>query len=715
MKTVRLLGFAFACTACLPTFAHALTADLSAYRAQPGLTAAQEGERLVVAWTGTGGLPMRMQLGLDGGTPSIHAIEYQRGPAWTKLSGPLKPQFSVVTGMRRSENAYADSGRWDAYWDAPLTIPGNIARNRYMPRRPEEIGRANAIFNATGCQVKTDGARLEITFPGVQLGIFAGDLRMTVYRGTNLFRQEIVAKTESPWVAYIYQGGLSGFSLDDFTAVEWRDVNHQPQRDDFAGAPDEAPVPLRARNRVAVAGGPRGSVAVLPPPHVFFFARQLEINLGFVWQQKQTDRSFALGVRQNERHEGYRNDWNQQVWPLYNAPPGTLQRMSAYFYFSPEAPERAREEVMAFTHGDRYKPLPGYKTMATHFHTAFTMDVMAANNLDQRSPWNQPMRDLGLNIVYLCDFHGSNDGHPNDLGPVRFKELQTYFEASRRQSDEDFLIVPGEEPNAYLGGHYNILFPKPVYWTLRREPGAPFTEEVPGYGRVYRTGSAADVLEMLKREDALVWQTHPRGKASTGWPDLIKDTDYFKSDRYLGGGFKALPVDLSQQRLGEVRCFGLLDDMNNWGAPKYLVGEVDTYKKYPEYDLYGDFNVNYLKLDRVPAPGDFAPIVRALRTGDFFVSTGEVLIPNFTVKKIGAEVEVSADLEWTFPLEFIEVVWGDGEKTDRRIVRATDRPPFGAEKFTLRLPAAGKKWVRLSAWDSAVNGGFTQPVHLADL
>jgi len=24
----------------------------------------------------------------------------------------------------------------------------------------------------------------------------------------------------------------------------------------------------------------------------------------------------------------------------------------------------------------------------------------------------------------------------------------------------------------------------------------------------------------------------------------------------------------------------------------------------------------------------------------------------------------------------------------------------------------GKKWVRFAAWDSAVNGAFTQPVHL---
>jgi hypothetical protein len=109
----------------------------------------------------------------------------------------------------------------------------------------------------------------------------------------------------------------------------------------------------------------------------------------------------------------------------------------------------------------------------------------------------------------------------------------------------------------------------------------------------------------MKREAALVWTTHPRTKGSTGYPDKIRGTDYFKSGNWLGSAFKAMPADLSQKRLGEVRCFGTLDDMNNWGNAKYMLGEVDTYKKFPECDLYGDFNVNYVKLDRVPSFDDW--------------------------------------------------------------------------------------------------------------
>jgi hypothetical protein len=70
------------------------------------------------------------------------------------------------------------------------------------------------------------------------------------------------------------------------------------------------------------------------------------------------------------------------------------------------------------------------------------------------------------------------------------------------------------------------------------------------------------------------------------------------------------------------------------------------------------------------------------------------------------------ELEWTFPLEFVEVIWGDGHKTDRQIIAATDLPAFGRHKFTIPFDATGKKWVRVAAWDSAGNGATLQPIKL---
>lgn len=107
-----------------------------------------------------------------------------------------------------------------------------------------------------------------------------------------------------------------------------------------------------------------------------------------------------------------------------------------------------------------------------------------------------------------------------------------------------------------------------------------------------------------------------------------------------------------------------------------------------------------------------SPIINAIRRGDYFVTSGEVLIPSSTVEGTGTQRTVVADLEWTFPLELVEVVWGDGQTTERQVIAATDLPPFGRHRFRIPLNMVGKKWVRFAVWDSAGNGALTQPVKL---
>ena len=88
--------------------------------------------------------------------------------------------------------------------------------------------------------------------------------------------------------------------------------------------------------------------------------------------------------------------WIEQVFSLYNAPPGTRQRMPVYFYLSPDDARRLpRVRSWRYTHGDRYKPLPGYKTMVTHFHTAFTQELIDSGSLDTTPPWIPMMRATG--------------------------------------------------------------------------------------------------------------------------------------------------------------------------------------------------------------------------------------------------------------------------------------------------------------------------------
>ena len=101
-----------------------------------------------------------------------------------------------------------------------------------------------------------------------------------------------------------------------------------------------------------------------------------------------------------------------------------------------------------------------------------------------------------------------------------------------------------------------------------------------------------------------------------------------------------------------------------------------------------------------------------MRAGDFFVSTGEVLFRNYGIEGTGANRTFQAEIEWTFPLEFVELVWGDSNKTDRKIISATDLAPNSSKRFRVPFEAAGKKWVRFAVWDSAGEGAFVQPIKL---
>ena len=54
------------------------------------------------------------------------------------------------------------------------------------------------------------------------------------------------------------------------------------------------------------------------------------------------------------------------------------------------------------------------------------------------------------------------------------------------------------------------------------------------------------------------------------------------------------------------------------------------------------------------------------------MTTGEILIRNYKVTGTGNQRTITADVDWTFPLNFVEVVWGDGKKVDRQMISATD-------------------------------------------
>src|SRR5713101_3167563 len=286
-------------------FADSLNCNLSQYKAAQGLTAAIDQDMLVVSWTGENSAELRARYGIDGGQPVIRDLAVKKaGGQWTTLGRNLTPEYHVVSGIRRMADDQANplraagieltedvinKNRWYAFWDAPLVMPGSqemqdeaawlrsqqpqegrggggrggrgqaqgqerdpLVPNRTLgtPRTPSEIRRADSSFHTTSCSVKTDGARLIVTFPGLSMGIFSGDLQFTVYKGTNLVRMDAAAKTNEQWVAYKYDAGLKGFSTDLTPRVTWRDTGGHPQTHHFGGAINTTLARVKAQNRL---------------------------------------------------------------------------------------------------------------------------------------------------------------------------------------------------------------------------------------------------------------------------------------------------------------------------------------------------------------------------------------------------------------------------------------------------------------------------------
>jgi hypothetical protein len=700
-------------------------------------------DTLTATWEGDRQQEVRLRLALAQGAPIVREIAVRtRAGAWQTLAANVTPEYAVVTGYRRMSNqqlqplrdlkvpitsAVIDKEKWNAFWDAPLFINPNprqggnpppaegIASQPGTPRKPEEIKRATASFRGAACSVTTNGARLEMAFSGLELGVFSGRLQFTVYRGTNLIRMEAIARTSEPSVAYKYDAGMKGLAIQDGTRVTWRDTSNTWQEYAFGGSKNDTAVPLKAANRTLIAESKAGSLATFPPPHTFFWAREIETNLGYVWYRKDADASFSLGVRQAEREEAQEY---QENFALYSAPPGTWQRMAVYFYPSSERATATLDRVLAFTHGDRFKALPGYQVMAHHYHMDLGQRLREAGSLDAEISDLTAIKSIGINIVSQIDsvFVGGG-GNARRADPLEITAASV--EGARRHSDRNFLVMPDQEVyGSPLGGHTDLLFSHPVYWTERTAPGQPFVQDDPKYGKVYRVSGAQDFIEMARRENILISMPHPRTKGSTGYPDAVKDEAFFADPHYHGVGFRwGMGLDLSEPRLCEGRCLKLLDDMSNWtadkpGPPKYLVAITETRYKAPGDDVYAASPVNYVKLDKVPAPDNPAPVVEALMRGDSFVTSGEVLILSLAVQGAGAQRAIVADVEWTFPLEFVEVVWGDGTTTDRQIIPCTLLPPFGLKHFEIPFDATGKKWVRFAAWDSAGNGATAQPLKI---
>ena len=666
-----------AMAAALSSFAAAVPTDLSAVRPGP-VSVEQAGETLVVTWPDGEDRPWQAIFSLDPAKPLIASISTQG----REVIADARPYYQGETGKRRKG--------WNAFFD-------------YPPEHPEGTRAAMGKFALRSARATTKGSRVELYFDGLEMGIFDGGIAYTFFPGGRLIQQEAVMRTYVGDTAYYYDAGLE--FADELvvgknmaTEFSYYDTEGEFQTHIENGfQPERTPVKVRYRTLAAKTTG--GSLAVFPAPHQYFFPRDFTSNLSQLWHRSWRGR-VSVGIRQIR-------DTNWRFYPWVNAPPGTEQRMSVFLLPTAGDSREALDDVLGYTNKDRFPDLGGYKKLSSHWHLAYTIQALE-HGMDWTPPFKPVLKEMGVDASIIMDFHG--DGHPRDLTDLRLDELDAFFRACKAQSEDDFLLIPSEEANVHYGGHWALVFPKPVYWFMNRPEGGAFEINHPKYGKVYSTANEDELLDLIRKENGWVYQTHARTKGSTGYPDQIRHTERFLDPSYFGSGWKAMPSDLSSPRLGE-RVFTLLDDMNNWGLAKRTLGEVDVFQFDHTHELYAHMNINYVKSDSLPSFDEYNKILEPLVAGDFFVSTGEVLLPKVEISTSSAkQIRVKADIQWQFPLEFAEVVWGDGERTEREIISLAETRQHGSGSFEWKVDAPGWKWARVAVWDVAANGAFVNPV-----
>jgi hypothetical protein len=687
--------------------------DLSDYRADSGVAVRRVGDRLTLEW------PMEDEWGqlildLAGGRPLVAslAIAAKDGRNFRCLLEGADPVCFLLIGSRQApQGRPPEMSVFNEFFDSPANRPFNSYRSRLDVNR---------------VRVASIGRSVTISIADLSVGAFTGELRIKVYGGARLVHVETVIHTNEDRRAILYDAGLA---LNSSGRLRFAWIDTEGKLDRAQPPPDTKDRHLAVRHRTLVAESDAGSIACFPPPHQYFFPRDMTDNLKTAWfgrDHRGLDQRFGFGIRQAEKGGG-------SYVPWFNAPPQSEQRLGVFYLLSGGKAEEALEQTLRLTRGDRFPRLPGYHTLSSHWHMAIA-DAALKRRKEATAP---PIPDfvgmfkgLGVDIVHLAEFHG--DGHPQDSGSLRLSELQTMFHECERLSDNDLLFLPGEEANSFLGnarpgkeaGHWLYLFPKPVYWTMSRGQGQPFVEQTPPFGPVYHVGIGNDMQDLLERERGLVWTAHPRIKGSSWTPDAYRNDRLFHSDNWLGAAWKAMPADLSHDQLGR-RVLDLMDDMANWGESKYILGEVDVFKLDHTHELYGHMNVNYIRLEPDVLPRfseGWRSVLDSLRLGQFFVSTGEVLIPEFHVNgkpsgsgvavKPGEKIDIRVDLTWTFPLRAVELISGNGNKVFRERIDCSDTGPFDKRTMHFMPDLTGRTWVRLEAWDVANNGAFTQPVWL---
>jgi len=370
---------------------------------------------------------------------------------------------------------------------------------------------------------------------------------------------------------------------------------------------------------------------------------------------------------------------------------GARKRFICLYYLGDEA-DGTYLRLCQFLRNGKYPHLPEYQVFSTHNHgTVAQMKQLAR---------------VGVNIALW-----------NNYGHELTKAIwQQQLDAIADLSAPDFRIIPSAETSDGEGAigrllyHMNYVTPEPV---LIR--GAEQVKDASGsvrYDPVAGEEGAELRARLATQAGGLAWLNHPMKIApetlvnhwthnlfALEW-NTYADVHKYNNDNRFDSRF-------------ERRFFDRYEALLNSGRKIYVIAGTDDHEM--TY-IYQQGVVNYVRMQDSSVPH----LIDTLRNGDFFITTGEILIASCTLNGVRSGEtlhmgkpsagQVAVTLEWTYPLRSVKVISNCGVEVEHR---AAVHQEFGEGDFQFRVPLEGRTWLRVEVWDIANNLAFTQPFFIA--
>ncbi|HET8735930.1 MAG TPA: hypothetical protein VFM69_04990, partial [Pricia sp.] len=307
---------------------------------------------LEISWPLTNRQHCKLILDLEKDKPLFKRMAIGQPDSLREIVSQIDPVFIVNVGRRtlKPENG------WTIFFDR---VPTRSYKSYTLD------------FEKTDAKVVKNGARTMVSLGKITAPDFKGHLEITVYNGSPLFNIAAEITTQKDSVALLYDAGLTGETPWETVAFE----NNEGEFEEMGTGGSTITRDNAVKYRTIMGQNGSGAIAVFPPPHQYFYPLDEAYNLKSTWHGENYRNKvpkYGIGIRQEP--EG-----DHRFVPWFNAPPGTPQRLNFFCLLGSEGAEQLLESVKKFTHNDQYVALDGYKTLSSHFHNEFIMNVVLAD------------------------------------------------------------------------------------------------------------------------------------------------------------------------------------------------------------------------------------------------------------------------------------------------------------------------------------------------